>query len=123
MQFQRLALLPCLKRVIPVLCLLAVCLGTSVGCEPVIRGDSASPTQMVAFTASWCGPCHRQAPLVDMIESTGVQVTRIDIDRQPELARRYGVTSVPTYFLYDGQQPPLRTNQASDILQRIRARR
>jgi len=90
------------------------------GCEmPPNKGTCERP-QLVAFTASWCGPCKQQAPLVNEIEAAGVKVTRIDIDQRPDLARQYGVTSVPTYFYYECQQPPLRTNQASDVLQRIR---
>jgi len=95
-----------------------------VGCEtPPDTCPDAQPCkrpQMLAFTASWCGPCKQQAPIVDEIEAAGVLVTRIDIDRRPDLARQYGVTSVPTYFYYECRQSPLRTQRASEVLERIR---
>lgn len=102
--------------------LLTLC-GLLAGCEIPIDNGGNSPCerpQMIAFTASWCGPCKQQASLVNEIEAAGVQVTRIDIDQRPDLARQYGVTAVPTYFYYECNQPALRTNLASDVLQRIR---
>ena len=54
---------------------------------------------MVAFGATWCVPCQQAQPALKRIEEAGFEVTHIDIDRQPELAKRYGVTSVPTFFI------------------------
>lgn len=111
--------------------LIALC-GLLAGCEMPPDGAPCGPNspccpnnqkpqaQMVAFTASWCGPCKQQAPLVSQIEAAGVYVTRIDIDLRPDLARQYGVTAVPTYFYYEGAQLALRTHQAGEVLQLIR---
>jgi len=110
-------------------CLAALCLGLLAGCQPMPPSSPAPPKccpnqkpVMIAFTASWCGPCHRQAPLVDQIEAAGVRVIRIDIDANPTAIRRYSVTAVPTYIYFECQQPLLRTNQANDVLERIRQR-
>lgn len=50
------------------------------------------------FTATWCGPCRTLAPIVERVKAStpGVTFETIDVDDQPEVARRYGVRSVPT---------------------------
>ena len=98
-----------------------LCLGVLAG--DGTRSDSGlqERPQLVAFTASWCCPCKQQAPVVDAMEAAGITVIRIDIGQRPDLARRYGVTAVPTYFYYECNQMRWRTNQAHDVLMRIRS--
>ena len=75
--------------------------------------------RMLVFTATWCGYCQQQKPLVAQIEATGVQVQRIDIDEQPEMARQFKVTAVPTYVFYDGNGEPYQTHDANEIVERL----
>lgn len=113
--------------ILKLLCLIVLFFGPLFGCEPLPSApDKPAPPKccpqkpvMVAFTASWCGPCHRQAPLVDQIEAAGVRVIRFDIDKNPDKAREYGITAVPTYIYIKCHQTPVRTHQANDILIRI----
>ncbi len=62
---------------------------------------------MVDFWASWCGPCRMVAPIVAQIaqEQEGiVKVGKVNVDEQPRLAQRYGVSSIPTIVVFrDGQ--------------------
>ena len=53
---------------------------------------------LLDFWAEWCGPCRMLAPVVDQIaeETAGVKVGKINVDQEPELARRFGVMSIPT---------------------------
>ncbi|MDR0514617.1 MAG: thioredoxin [Coriobacteriaceae bacterium] len=63
---------------------------------------------LVDFFATWCGPCQRIAPVIDEIASEmagKVAVVKLDIDESPDVASRYGVTSVPTLILFEGGQP------------------
>lgn len=54
---------------------------------------------LVAFSAVWCAPCAWLEPYLEEIQRQGgerLHTAKVDVDRDQELARRYGVTSVPT---------------------------
>ena len=58
---------------------------------------------LVDFWATWCGPCKMIGPIVEEIaeELEGkVAVGKINVDKQPELANRYGVMSIPTLLVF-----------------------
>lgn len=57
---------------------------------------------LVDFWATWCGPCMRQAPIVEELAAEGYSVGKVDVDQQPELAGRYGVMSIPTLVVFKG---------------------
>lgn len=103
--------------------LLSLLLAAIIGCEqPTIVQPQPQPVaqrQVIAFTATWCGPCHAQRPILDRIQATGITLHRIDVDQQRELAQRYGITAVPTYFLFEGRRLVLRTNSAQEVLDRL----
>ncbi len=63
-------------------------------------------TEILYFTASWCGPCRMYGPVMSKwAEDTGHIVTKVDVDDDSELARDYNILSVPTLVvLHDGEQ-------------------
>jgi thiol-disulfide isomerase/thioredoxin len=54
---------------------------------------------LLDFAASWCGPCKQMAPIVAEVASAGWVVRHVDVDRETDLVRRFGVTGVPCYVL------------------------
>lgn len=68
-----------------------------------VRGGSRPV--LLDFYADWCGPCRMVSPLIDEIaeERDDVLVGKVDVDREHELASRFGVYSIPTLIvLRDG---------------------
>jgi thioredoxin 1 len=63
---------------------------------------------LVDFWAEWCGPCRMIAPLLDELagEYQGrVQVVKVNVDNEGDLAARYRVNSIPTLLVIrDGQE-------------------
>ena len=58
---------------------------------------------LVDFYADWCGPCKVVGPVVEQLGNDyegRVNVRKVDVDSNPELASRYGVRSIPTLILF-----------------------
>ena len=67
---------------------------------------------IVDFWADWCAPCRMVAPILDQIaeERAGdVRIAKVNIDEQPDLARRFGVQSIPTIVLFKDGEPAAAT--------------
>ena len=58
------------------------------------------------FWASWCGPCRMVLPIVEQIagERSDIKVGKINVDEEQELARQFGIMTIPTLMVVkDGQ--------------------
>lgn len=67
---------------------------------------SNSGVSLLDFYADWCGPCRMVLPLVDEIasERDDILVGKINVNDNPELAREFGVISIPTLVvMQDGK--------------------
>jgi thioredoxin 1 len=63
--------------------------------EEVMNSDKPV---LLDFWAPWCGPCRMVVPLVEQIadERPDVKVGKVNIDEESELAREFGVMTIPT---------------------------
>ena len=64
--------------------------------------NSDTPT-LVDFHAVWCGPCKTIAPILVEVKDHfkgAVSVIKIDVDKNPSVAERYGVRGVPNLILF-----------------------
>ncbi len=72
--------------------------------EEVLNSDKPV---LVDFWAPWCGPCRNLSPIIEEIanerEAT-LKVGKINVDEQVELARRFGVMSIPTVMIFKNGQ-------------------
>ncbi len=61
-----------------------------------------SGTYLVDFYADWCGPCKMLASVLENMED--VNIIKVNVDEHPEIAKEYGVMSIPLILVYkDGQ--------------------
>jgi thioredoxin 1 len=62
---------------------------------------------LVDFWATWCGPCHMVAPILDQLagEYQGkLKVVKVDVDTSQQTAIRFNVRSIPSIlFFIDGR--------------------
>ena len=71
-------------------------------------GLSTDGPTILHFTATWCGPCAAVRRVVDQVvaDLPAVAHVEIDMDQNPEAARRLSVLSLPTTLIFDADGHP-----------------
>lgn len=61
---------------------------------------------LIDFWAKWCGPCRVQATILEELAQEIEKVTlfKIDVDDNPETARKFGIMSIPTLLFKKNDQ-------------------
>lgn len=70
---------------------------------------------VIDFYATWCGPCRAIAPTLDELAQLydgKVDIYKIDVDKEPELAAAFGVQSIPTLLFIPMKGTPHLANGA-----------
>jgi thioredoxin len=85
---------------------------------------TAAGPVLVEFFATWCGSCRGFAPTLQQVaaEYAGrVTVMQVNAEENPELVRRYGMSSTPTLLLFAGGEPTatLVGAQSADALREL----
>jgi len=59
---------------------------------------------LVDVSATWCGPCVRQLPIIEKFaeQHSEIKVCKIDIDDSPALASKFKIRGVPSMLLFKG---------------------
>ena len=68
--------------------------------DETVKG--ADKPEIVDFWAEWCGPCKMIAPVLEELasETDAVQIAKLNVDENPDIARRYSVMSIPTLLVF-----------------------
>ena len=55
---------------------------------------------LVDFYANWCGPCKMLSPVLEKV-SDEVKILKVNVDENQDLAKYYGVMSIPCIILFE----------------------
>jgi thioredoxin 1 len=72
-------------------------------------------TTLFEFWAPWCSPCKAMKPIVERVLSNlkGIELVDINVDENPDMARKYNIRTIPTLILKRGEQVERLTGTAS----------
>ena len=91
----------------------------------LINGDQPV---LVDFSAEWCGPCKMMPPILKEVKDElrdSITIIKLDVDRNPKVARDFQIQSVPTLMIFQKgdvkwrQSGVVPARQLQEIVQRV----
>ena len=73
--------------------------------------NSSERVVLVDFWAEWCGPCKLVAPILEEIaaeHASRIVIGKLDVDDNPDVARRFEIMSIPTMIVFQDGVPKKR---------------
>jgi thioredoxin 1 len=77
---------------------------------------------LVDFSAEWCGPCKMMVPILKEVSQkigNRARIIKIDVDRNPAVARKYQIVSVPTLIVFRNGQIQFRQSGVMQAMQLV----
>ena len=74
---------------------------------------------IVDFWAQWCGPCKTMMPVLEKYSAgdEAVEVVKVNVDEDADLASKYGIRSIPTFILFEDGEVVARQSGAMSVEQ------
>ncbi|HET6422876.1 MAG TPA: thioredoxin domain-containing protein, partial [Planctomycetaceae bacterium] len=105
----------CLGCVVAGGTLVALAIPTTRPAAGAASDGTSAESVLLDFTSKNCGPCQQMLPIVERLASQGYPVRKIDVDRQRDLAERFGINSIPTFVLIvNGREMMRQTGATSE---------
>jgi thiol-disulfide isomerase/thioredoxin len=99
-------------------------LASSTPTDPLLVPLQQGIPAVIYFTTPFCEPCRTlQRPTLDQLKAElggQIQIVQIDGMEQPDVADRWGVMSVPTTFILDGDHKPRTVNRGVASLETLK---
>ena len=76
--------------------------------ESTITGETPV---LIDFWAEWCAPCRAVAPILEEIageNATRLRVVKLNVDENPDVAKRLSILSIPTLILFSNGEEKAR---------------
>ena len=68
--------------------------------------------KLLYFSAGWCGPCRMLGPVMEELRTEGLDIQKIDVDANPEIAQQFGIRNIPTVVL---------TSNGAEVIRKVGA--
>lgn len=94
--------------------------GLSEELEDIEPAEPKTERSITMYSAKWCGPCKKAKPIMLRLRLEGWTVFIIDIDDEPDRAKRNKIRSVPTFFVYDRARLLIRTSNVYTAVKMLR---
>lgn len=94
--------------------------------EAQFEDETKQGLTVVDFFATWCGPCRMMGQILEEVEETNpeIKIVKIDVDENPNLARKFGIMSIPTIIVMkDGEMAGKHVGlmQADDFVEFVKS--